>query len=139
MKYLLDTNTCIAYLAGRAPRLEEHLKRAVTRDVVLCSIVKAELLLGAHKSARASKNLARLAIFFRHFLSLPFDDSVAEAAGLARAELEKAGTPIGPNDLLIAAIALANNLIVVTNNTGEFSRVHGLLIEDWIDHAVRPL
>jgi tRNA(fMet)-specific endonuclease VapC len=132
VRFLLDTNTCIAYLAGRAPRLEEHLRHALTRDVVLCSIVKAELLLGAHKSARAPKNLARLAIFFRHFISLPFDDLAAESAGSARAALEIAGTPIGPNDLLIASIALAHDLIVVTHNTGEFSRVRGLRVEDWL-------
>jgi len=64
-------------------------------------------------------------------ISLPFDDSAAEEYGKLRAHLATVGTPIGPNDLMIAAIALAHRLIVVTHNTVEFSRVPGLLVEDW--------
>ncbi len=132
MKVLLDTNTCIVYLTRRSSKVEEHLKQAVPADIALCSIVKSELLFGAHKSARSAENLARLEIFFRPFASLPFDDPAAEVAGQLRAELEKAGTPIGPNDLLIGAIALTRGLTVITRNTREFGRIPGLHLEDWV-------
>jgi tRNA(fMet)-specific endonuclease VapC len=90
------------------------------------------LLFGAHKSAKVAANLARLEIFFRPFVSLPFDDVAAASAARVRAELESAGTPVGPNDLLIASIALAHNLVVVTHNTGELGRIRGLRVEDWV-------
>ena len=86
---------------------------------------------GAYKSARRDANLALLAKFFDQFVSLPFDDASAEAYGRLRAELARRGTPIGPNDLMIAAIALAYDLTLVTHNTAEFSRVPGLRLEDW--------
>ena len=69
--------------------------------------------------------------FFSRYRSLPFDDVAADVYGRIRAELESKGTPIGPNDLLIAAIAVANDLTLVTHNTNEFSRVTGLVLEDW--------
>ena len=75
--------------------------------------------------------MALLHQFFGQLISLPFDDAAAETFGKVRAHLFAAGTPIGPNDMQVAAIALANNLILVTHNTGEFSRVPGLQIEDW--------
>lgn len=70
-------------------------------------------------------------MFCRRFDSLPFDDAAAEEYGRIRAELTAAGTPIGPNDLMIASIALANQLTLVTSNTAEFGRVPGLQIENW--------
>jgi tRNA(fMet)-specific endonuclease VapC len=100
-------------------------------EIVLCSVVKTELLYGAHKSARASDNLENLEKFFKPFHSLPFDDGAARIAGELRAALDRQGAPIGPNDLLIAAIALANGLKLITHNTDEFSRVPGLTLEDW--------
>lgn len=131
MRFLLDTNTCIAYLADRSAKVEKRLKQVPPADIALCSVVKSELLFGARKSAEAVETLERLEVFFQPFVSLPFDDHAAELAGHARAELEKAGTPIGPNDLLIAAIALAHGLIVVTHNVREFGRVPWLRVEDW--------
>jgi tRNA(fMet)-specific endonuclease VapC len=131
MKYLLDTNTCIAYLTRRSSNVLEHLKRASPADIALCSVVKSELLFGAHKSVKISENLSRLELFFRPFASLPFDDRASDIAAIARAALEKSGTPIGPNDLLIGAIALAHNLTLVTRNHREFSRIAGLRFEDW--------
>jgi len=101
------------------------------QDIVLCDIVKAELYYGAYKSVRFESNLALYREFFREFFSLPFDGIVAEVYGRIRAQLESLGTPIGPNDLQIAAIAIANNLILVTHNTREFSRVRDLRFEDW--------
>ena len=133
MRVLLDANTCIAYLHRKQPHVEVRVAQALSSaEAALCSIVKAELLYGARRSAHVEENLASLATFFGAFPSLSFDDRAAEAAGRVRAELARAGTPIGPHDVLIAAIALANDLTLVTNNTREFARVAGLRIEDWI-------
>lgn len=129
--YLLDTNACIRILNGTSSPLIEHL-RAVPRSLVrLSSVVKAELLYGARKSNRMAENLRLLERFFDTIASLPFDDRCAEEYGLLRDELDRAGTPIGPNDLLIAATARAHRAILVTHNVREFSRVAELRIEDW--------
>lgn len=83
------------------------------------------------KSNNSEITLARQQEFLQLFISLPFDDDAAMIYGIIRARLSVNGTPIGPNDLHIAAIAMANNLILVTHNVWEFSRVNGLQIEDW--------
>lgn len=93
--------------------------------------MKAELLFGAEKSARRELVQKQLQRFFSRFKSMPFDDAAAQTYGLLRATLEKEGQPIGPNDMLIAAIALAGELTLVTHNTAEFSRVPGISLEDW--------
>jgi tRNA(fMet)-specific endonuclease VapC len=131
MTYLLDTNTCIRFLNPRKSTVPDRLAAVSREEVAICQIVKAELYYGAYKSARRDANLALLAKFFSQFESLPFDDASAEAYGRLRAELTRLGTPIGPNDLMIAAIALAHGLILVTHNTAEFGRVSGLRLEDW--------
>jgi tRNA(fMet)-specific endonuclease VapC len=97
----------------------------------LCSVVKAELFYGARKSQRPQRSLEKQQQFVNYFVSLPFDDEAAEVYGQIRAELERAGTPIGPNDLMIAAIAIANDVMLVTHNAREFRRVKGLRLEDW--------
>jgi tRNA(fMet)-specific endonuclease VapC len=127
---LLDTNVCVAVLSGGESAVVGRLRRE-SADLVLCSVVKAELLYGAHHSARVSENLARLSEFFSLFPSLPFDDDAAEHYAVLRAALRRAGTPIGPNDLLIAAIALGAGATVVTRNAREFDRVPGLPVEAW--------
>lgn len=131
MTYLLDTNSCIKYLNGTSENIKKRLGSKQPRDTVVCSIVKAELFYGAQKSAKPSENLEKVHKFIDRFVSLPFDDKASEKYGEIRSNLEKAGTPIGPNDLLIASIALANNVILVTHNTREFKRVNGLKTEDW--------
>jgi len=131
MTYLLDANSCIKFLNGRSEKVRRRLESERSEDIVLCSVVKAELLYGAFKSARPMENLDRLRFFFRRFASLPFDDTATETYGDIRARLERAGTPIGPNDLFIAAVALSQGVTLVTNNTREFSRVEGLRLEDW--------
>jgi tRNA(fMet)-specific endonuclease VapC len=131
MKYLLDTNTCIHYINGTSQAVFERLNAQDEGDVVVCSVVKAELFYGAMHSQNPSKNLANQQKFLVLFASLPFDDTTAEHYGRIRSELARAGTPIGGNDLMIAAITLAHDLTLVTHNTKEFSRVNGLKIEDW--------
>lgn len=132
MKYLLDTNTCVQLLRNRPGSLVAgRLAAANPGDVVLCSMVLGELLLGALRSRDAAKNTAEVQVFVKGFRSLDFgDDSAAEYA-MIKADLAVKGTPIGPNDLLIAAIARASSLTLVTHNTAEFSRVVGLKLADW--------
>lgn len=135
MIYLLDTNVCVAYLRGKnSDKIEAHLNAANPGDIALCSVVKAELLYDAACSQQPRKNHTQLQRFFSGFPSFSFDDHAAAAYGTLRAALEKSGTPIGPNDLMIAAIALASGVILVTHNTAEFSRVPGLQVEDWETH-----
>jgi tRNA(fMet)-specific endonuclease VapC len=129
--HLLDSDTCIRYLNRRSLAIKARLEQTDRSLVRLCSVVKAELFSGAYKSQSRERSIQKLARFFAEFESLPFDDSAAEAYGRIRSELEKKGTPIGGNDLMIAAIALANNGTLVTNNTREFSRVPGLRWETW--------
>ncbi|MGV0104756.1 Ribonuclease VapC [Nostoc sp. DSM 114160] len=127
----LDTNACIIFLNRPMSAVRQRLESLSPADIVVCSIVKAELFYGAMRSNNPARTLALQEAFLNNFVSLPFDDRAARIFGAIRADLGKVGTPIGPNELQIAAIALVNNLTLVTHNTREFSRVNGLVIEDW--------
>ena len=129
--HLLDANVCIGLMNGTLPRTARSLAEHAPSEVRLCAVVKAELLYGARKSTDPAGNLRRLEQFFAAFGSFPFDDAAAVCYGGIREGLERSGTPIGPNDLMIAAIAMANDAILITRNTREFERVIGLKIEDW--------
>lgn len=131
MRYLLDTNVCVRFLNGRSAAVRDRLLATATEDIAVCSVVKAELFYGAMRSANPSRTLERQQAFLSRFVSLPFGDESAILFGRVRAQLAGAGTPIGPYDLQIASIALANNLTLITHNTREFQRVEGLLLEDW--------
>jgi tRNA(fMet)-specific endonuclease VapC len=131
MKYLLDTNPCIRYLNGRSEMLRERIDNTGDEQIVVCSIVEAELYFGAAKSSDPLKSLQRQRQFLARFQSVPFDSSAADVYGPTRATVEAAGTPIGAHDLLISSIALSRQLTVVTANTAEFQRVPGLQIENW--------
>lgn len=131
MAYLPDTNVWIHHLNPAPTTAKEKLSSHSQAQIVLCDVVKAELYYGAYKSARREANLAVLATLFAGFGSLPFDGEAARISGEIRADLARKGTPIGPYDLQIAAIALANDCVLVTHNTGEFSRIVGLKLEDW--------
>jgi tRNA(fMet)-specific endonuclease VapC len=129
--YLLDTNVCIEYLRNRNQQVIQRVQARKPSEICLCSVVKAELYYGAYKSSQPASNLALLTTFCSLFVSLPFDDAAALCYGQIRAHLAAQGQMIGPNDLLIAAIALAHCVTLVTHNVSEFSRVRGLLLEDW--------
>lgn len=135
MIYLLDTNACIAYLNRPESGVRLRLETLPRQDVAVCSVVKAELFYGAMRTSNSERTLARQQTFLNQYVSLPFDDRSALIYGRIRAQLAASGTPIGPYDLQIAAIALANNLTLVTHNTREFSRVEGLRIEDWEEES----
>ena len=129
--YLLDSNVCIHLLNERHPSIEQNFLSRSPSEIALCSIVKAELFFGARKSQRVDANLQRLQLFFAPLASLPFDDRCADEYGLIRADLTAQGRLIGPNDMLIAAIARAHNTILVTHNTLDFCRIQGLRLDDW--------
>lgn len=129
--FLLDTNVCISLLNQRQPSLIRQFQAQRPEDIALCSIVKSELLYGARHSRQVETNLRLLEKFFQPLPSLPFDDRCAAEAGLIRADLAAQGTPIGPNDLLIAATARAYDAVLVTHNTREFARITGLRLADW--------
>ena len=129
MRYLLDTNACIALLNGSPPLLVDRVRRHTSSEFGLPAPVTCELYYGAFKSQYTSRNLELLD--YIAFEVVPFDAADARAAGAVRANLEAIGRPIGPLDTLIAGQALARGLILVTANTQEFVRVEGLHCEDW--------
>ncbi len=131
--YLLDTNVCIALLNGTSEAVARRFARESPATVRLCSVVVAELHYGARKSQRTARVLENVTRFVGPIPSLPFDDACAREYGILRADLERAGTPIGANDLLIAAVARAADLTLVTRNVREFERVPELRVENWHD------
>ena len=131
MAWLLDTNAWIQHLKNPGGPIEQRLNQLSPSDILLCSVVKAELWHGAHKYERTERRLIALQNLFQPFVSLPFDDAAARLYGSIRHDLETRGQVIGPNDLKIAAISLAQGLTMVSNNASEFSRVSGLKAEDW--------
>ncbi|MBL8148040.1 MAG: type II toxin-antitoxin system VapC family toxin [Anaerolineae bacterium] len=131
MRYLLDSNTCIMHLTGRSASVSQQILAHPDEQIVTCAVVKAELFAGAMKSKYPERSLNIQRAFTDRFVSFPFDDAAAVVYGRIRSDLERNGTPIGPNDLLIASIAVSNELILVTHNTREFSRIPSLSIEDW--------
>jgi len=131
MKYLLDTNTAIRYINGRAPKILEYMRGIPDRDIAISSVTKGEMYAGSARSQTPVQSRAKQDAFFIRFISLFYDDAAANEFGRIRASLENAGIPIGSYDIQIAAIAMVHDLIVVTHNTKEFRRVNGLKFEDW--------
>ncbi len=129
--YLLDTNVWVAFLRRPRSPIVPRLRAKGPGEVCVCSVVVAELYYGCLRSANAVDNRAKVDALLRPHRSHPFDDAAAEQFAAIRRDLEREGTPIGPYDLQIAAVALANACTLVTHNTEEFSRIPGLLLEDW--------
>jgi tRNA(fMet)-specific endonuclease VapC len=129
--YLLDTNACIRYFRDPNSRVRAELAARSPADIRFCSVVLAELYRGALRSSNPATSRATVDAFIAPYVSLPFDDVAAEIHARIRVHLERQGNLIGPYDLLIAAIALAHTVTLVTHNTNEFSRVPGLALEDW--------
>lgn len=131
MPYLLDTNHGIVLLNKRSLPLAARLAATPPDQVWLCSVVKEELLHGAHKYGDPAERLAILVVLFSLHQSASYNDEAANEAVRIRHELEGAGKVIGPRDLQIAGLALSRGWTLVTANTREFSRVNGLKLEDW--------
>ena len=130
MRFLLDTNTVIAMFNSSNTALRAHITSYQPADIVVSALVVHELYFGAYKSQRLEHNLAKVDKL--SFEVLDFDKEDARQAGAIRSLLAKAGTPIGPYDVLIAGQAMARNLTLISHNTKEFSRIQGLFLEDWL-------
>lgn len=132
IRFLLDTSICIELIHGRAPAIVGRLRRRKIGTIGLSTITLAELLYGVAKSRDPGRNAIALAHFCAPLEICPFDQEAGSSYGAIRTELERAGTPIGPLDTLIAAHAMALDVAVVTNNEREFRRVPGLRVENWV-------
>ena len=132
MKYMLDTNICIGLIRQKPQHLIERLTDCAPLEVGVSSIVVAELAHGAQKSSQVEQNMLALEQFLLPLEIADFGQHAASAYGFIRASLERTGNIIGSMDLLIGAHALSLDVILVTNNTGEFKRIPNLKIEDWM-------
>ena len=133
MKYYLDTNICIYFLKGIHENIRNRLLEKHPDEIEICSIVQAELLYGAEKSIKKEENLKNIEEFLFPFEIAAFGEKESNSYAKIRAELEKEGRIIEPNDLLIAATVLENDGILITNNVKEFRRVENLRIENWTE------
>lgn len=131
LKYMLDTNVCIALLKGRGQGLQGVFNREV-QHICISSITLFELQTGVEKSQMRGRSQALLDAFLVNMPVEALDDAAAMHAAEIRAVLEQKGTPIGPCDTLIAGHARSQGLIVVTDNEREFKRVEGLRVENWL-------
>ena len=131
MRYLLDTDIVIFVLKDQGGAAAIRLAQESPADVLLCAVVEAELYHGATKYGVPDRRRRALDGFLAPFRSLPFDSACVPHYARLRDTLERDGQIIGGNDMLIAAIALAHDLTVVTHNGGEFKRVPDLRVEDW--------
>lgn len=132
LRYLLDTNIVIYVIKRRPLAVLDVFNRQQGRMAV-SAITVAELVHGAEKSQYPARNLAVVEDFFSRLTVLPYTPEAAWHYGSIRAALEKTGQPIGVNDLHIAGHARSLGLTLVSNNTREFARVPGLLLENWIE------
>ena len=130
--YFVDSNTCIYFLNGKFPSVREKFLSVSPKEIKISSVVKGELLLGAFKSHTREKTTKKVEKFLKPFEIVDFTDKMSYAYAEIRKDLELAGTPIGANDLFIAAIALYEKATLITHNRDEFSRVKDLKIEDWV-------
>lgn len=131
MKYYLDTNTCVYFLKAKNQNLKNRILSENPNNIKIPSIVKAELLYGAEKSQRKEENIRNIERLLFPLEIIGFNDNENIEYSTIRADLERRGEVIGPNDMFIAAIVKANDGILITNNVREFERVDGLKIENW--------
>ena len=131
MKYLLDTNICVFIFRRKFPSVLQRLHQTHAGEVGISAVTLAELRYGADKSSDPSKNHTVIDAFLTTVAVVEFHEDAARRYGIVRSELESRGTPIGPLDNMIAAHTLSLGATLVTNNVREFSRVTGLMVEDW--------
>ncbi len=129
---MLDTNACIGWIRQSEPRVVTRIQKEGLSNLFICSVVYGELCFGVERTPiiHRQKNRNLLQQFYLTVTSVPYDDIAAIVYGSIRAHLANQGTPIGPNDPMIAATAISCGLTLVTHNTAELSRVPGLMIED---------
>ena len=135
LKYLLDTNIVIYVLKRRPVEALKIFNTNATR-MAISSITLSELFYGAEKSSSADKNLEAIEEFISHLDVLPYDAKASQHYGQIKAALEKKGEVIGENDIHIAAHAISQGLVLVTNNLREFKRVANLALENWVETSI---
>lgn len=131
MKYMLDTNICIYAIKHKPETVIKNFLSHDPEEICVSVVTYAELMHGVEESMAMEKNRIALSLFLSPITVLDFHASAAEEYGKIRAELERQGRPIGLMDMLIAGHAKSEGLVLVTNNTKEFRRVEGLMVEDW--------
>jgi tRNA(fMet)-specific endonuclease VapC len=131
MKYLVDTNILIYLCNSHSISLEKKFIAHSPLEFCTSSITVGELIYGVNKSKYRERNLQAILKILSSFQIIDFDSKDSWEYGEIRADLEKKGTSIGGNDIMIAAQARRRGLTVVTNNTKEYKRVTGLHVEDW--------
>ena len=131
MNYLIDTNICIYIMNKRPPEVIQRFKNHEIGQIAISSITVSELNYGVTKSQNKKQNAKRLEEFLTPFNILPYDENASKYYGIIRSELESQGKVVGPLDMLIAAHAMSENLILVTNNQKEFQRIKSLKVENW--------
>jgi len=129
--YLLDTNICIFAINKRSHKVIERIRNQLGTGIHISSLTIAELEYGVENSKKIEDNRIALLKFISPFSVLNYDDSDAIKYGKLKSGLRKTGMLIGPIDMLLASQALSKDLVLVTNNVAEFSRIEGLTIEDW--------
>jgi tRNA(fMet)-specific endonuclease VapC len=128
--FLLDTDTIIYSLKGH-PMVKANLERHLHAVLKISIATLMELYYGAYKSQKVTSNLAKIKSIEAAIETLPLGHESAEIFALLKSSLEKAGAPLDDFDLILAACALAHDLVLVTNNTKHFERVHGLKLANW--------
>lgn len=132
MRYMLDTNMCIYMIKHKPERVFQRLCEHEKSEICISSVTYSELCYGVEKSAQKERNRVALTLFLAGIEVLNYDSDASEVYGAVRAELERAGTPVGGMDMMIAAHAIAEACILVTNNCREFERIPKLSIENWV-------
>ena len=133
VRYLLDTNICIYIAKGHPLAVRHRFEQHTLQELAMSTITVGELRFGAEKSQARTRALDTLAQLVQMIQPCALPMAAAEHYGAIRATLQQQGQPIGNNDLWLAAHALAEDWVLVTNNTREFARVPGLRVENWVD------
>ncbi|MBE9170378.1 type II toxin-antitoxin system VapC family toxin [Pleurocapsales cyanobacterium LEGE 06147] len=130
MKYLLDTDICIYWLKGRN-EVREKINQLDQSEIAICSITVSELYFGAYNSSKIEKNLITAETFIQSLPVISLSNETLKKFGQLKAKLRQAGTPVADFDLLIASVAITEDLILVTNNIRHYQRIVGLKLENW--------
>jgi len=130
--YLLDTNICIYIINKRPPEVFERFRRIKLTQLHIPTIVISELYYGIEKNQSHKRNITFLENFIAPLSVTGFSIEAAKQAAIIRSQLRKLGTPIGTYDIQIAAVAMAEDMVLLTNNTKEFERIKGLKLENWV-------
>lgn len=130
MRYLLDTDICIYWLKGNA-NVKAKIELVDRSDLAICAITASELYFGAYNSSKIESNLQTAQAFIRAIKILSLEDNALHKFGQLKARLRQAGTPVADFDLMIASVAIANNLSLITNNTRHYKRIAELALDNW--------